>query len=347
MLSKRKEETVIIIATTKGEKMKRTIFVVRHGETDFNSIGRLQGQMNTKLTENGKGQAKLAGIKLSSLVDSETTKKAKKYIHLFSSDLDRAHDTTKIIKNEIVKRRKELSDKASHVVVTEISLNSKIREMNLGTFAGQFSKDIHRAVRESLGSSAEDECDSPYASDSGKVRAASSGASSSMSISSESQYIAKHWIKYQNDVHYKIPQGESSMDFYYRSRDGLFEIIAQCCEHDLAQSKGDSEVESDIVIVTHGGVISNLAHLLLRVPLDENEAGTTEMDGKQDDNSNHPYLNHPPNACIGAIECDFSKLTPELLSCMISSTCTPAQEQKVLSAMKILSWNSTSHLSMM
>jgi broad specificity phosphatase PhoE len=43
-------------------------FFVRHGETDWNAEGRLQGQADRNLTEKGRGQATGNGIKLKSLV---------------------------------------------------------------------------------------------------------------------------------------------------------------------------------------------------------------------------------------------------------------------------------------
>ena len=41
--------------------MTVTLYLVRHGETDWNLAGRLQGQTDTDLTERGQNQARLVG----------------------------------------------------------------------------------------------------------------------------------------------------------------------------------------------------------------------------------------------------------------------------------------------
>ena len=60
--------------------LKFNIYLVRHGETDHNRFGIIQGQLNTKLSDLGIEQAKQVAIKLQSV----------KFDHVFSSDLDRA-----------------------------------------------------------------------------------------------------------------------------------------------------------------------------------------------------------------------------------------------------------------
>jgi len=48
-------------------------FFVRHGETDWNAEGRLQGQADRDLTEKGKAQATGNGVKLKTLIGDPTT----------------------------------------------------------------------------------------------------------------------------------------------------------------------------------------------------------------------------------------------------------------------------------
>lgn len=64
-----------------------TFYVVRHGETVWNKEGRLQGQQDSPLTENGLGQARTVAQKLKGI----------NFDAMFSSDLLRAKRTAEII----------------------------------------------------------------------------------------------------------------------------------------------------------------------------------------------------------------------------------------------------------
>ncbi|PNG26162.1 histidine phosphatase family protein [Methylocella silvestris] len=57
--------------------------LVRHGETDWNAEGRLQGQLDIGLNASGRAQAKAAATRLA----------ACRFDAIFSSDLERAYDT--------------------------------------------------------------------------------------------------------------------------------------------------------------------------------------------------------------------------------------------------------------
>lgn len=62
-------------------------FLVRHGETDWNSEGRIQGQMDTPLNKVGRVQAHSLGLRLASVPFSAA----------YSSDLNRGSDTAAAI----------------------------------------------------------------------------------------------------------------------------------------------------------------------------------------------------------------------------------------------------------
>jgi len=64
-----------------------SLTLVRHGQTDANLGGLLQGQQNSSLSNNGKHQAELAGVALGNI----------RYEKIYASDLDRAFDTATII----------------------------------------------------------------------------------------------------------------------------------------------------------------------------------------------------------------------------------------------------------
>ena len=63
------------------------IYFVRHGETEWNKIGRMQGHIDIELNEEGKNQAQIVHNKLSGV----------KFDKVFSSPLKRTKQTAQII----------------------------------------------------------------------------------------------------------------------------------------------------------------------------------------------------------------------------------------------------------
>ena len=81
-----------------------TIYIIRHGETEWNVKKIMQGQKNSLLTTKGIQQAKQAAKQLKQI----------KFAAIFSSDLLRAKRTAQIIALEhklIVKTRKILRER--------------------------------------------------------------------------------------------------------------------------------------------------------------------------------------------------------------------------------------------
>jgi broad specificity phosphatase PhoE len=91
-----------------------TLYLIRHGETDWNVAGRLQGQIDTDLTERGEAQAGLVGGYFTKL----------KLNKIVSSDLKRCVETAKRI---------AASASTSGV---EIQTDSRLRERHLGVIQG-------------------------------------------------------------------------------------------------------------------------------------------------------------------------------------------------------------------
>ena len=58
------------------ENRKTNIIVVRHGETEWNREGRLQGQGDSPLTERGLSQAVAMGVQFSAPRDAQPRKLA-------------------------------------------------------------------------------------------------------------------------------------------------------------------------------------------------------------------------------------------------------------------------------
>jgi broad specificity phosphatase PhoE len=77
-----------------------TFYLVRHGETEWNAIHRIQGHLDSKLTENGKNQVKVAREKFKGI----------RFDAVYSSDLIRTKQTADILVLE--KNLKILTTKA-------------------------------------------------------------------------------------------------------------------------------------------------------------------------------------------------------------------------------------------
>lgn len=69
----------------------KTIYFVRHGESELNVARKVAGHTETPLTKEGRAQAKRAGKQAKDLGIE----------HIISSPLERAHDTAKIIAKEM------------------------------------------------------------------------------------------------------------------------------------------------------------------------------------------------------------------------------------------------------
>jgi len=98
----------------------KRVFIVRHGETDYNAQHRWQGHLDVPLNENGKQQA-----------DALATYFADQSIDLiFSSDLKRAYDTAQAI---------------ATAKKMDIKKEKRLREVHLGLFQGLTRTQIQEA----------------------------------------------------------------------------------------------------------------------------------------------------------------------------------------------------------
>jgi len=104
-----------------------TIYLLRHGQTEWNVEGRYQGQLNSPLTSLGKEQAKRNAQKLQKYLNTNEVK-------LFASPLGRARETAEIIAKE------------SGLESSKIIFEEDIQEVNYGIFEGQtkeYCKDVY------------------------------------------------------------------------------------------------------------------------------------------------------------------------------------------------------------
>jgi len=86
--------------------------LIRHGATEWNQLGKLQGQLDIGLTHEGRSQAHLLGQRF----------KKQDWDYIVSSDLSRAHETAQII--------------AAESGIPMLEASSKLRERSFGQLEG-------------------------------------------------------------------------------------------------------------------------------------------------------------------------------------------------------------------
>ena len=99
-----------------------TLILVRHGESEWNRAGRIQGQVNSPLTDLGINQAKATRDYLSGILINQE-------LEIYTSPLDRALQTAEIIAQGI--------EYPSRKIIIEERLN----DFNLGEISGTFGWD--------------------------------------------------------------------------------------------------------------------------------------------------------------------------------------------------------------
>lgn len=97
----------------------RQIILLRHGQTDYNATGRMQGHLDSVLSEVGRDQAHAVG---------EYFREYRPRIsRIVSSDLLRAADTARIV--------------AQHLDL-DVHLDQRLRETNLGSWQGMARTEV-------------------------------------------------------------------------------------------------------------------------------------------------------------------------------------------------------------
>ena len=96
-----------------------TIYLIRHGQTEWNLEGRYQGQEDSPLTQKGKEQARLNALKLKNNIDNFDE------VKIFSSPLGRAKNTSFIVCDELGIDR------------DTIVFDKRIEEFDYGIFEGE------------------------------------------------------------------------------------------------------------------------------------------------------------------------------------------------------------------
>ena len=99
------------------------IYLCRHGQTEFNAIGRRQGQVDSNLTALGQAQATAMGRRLASLNLPK--------FRIFASPLGRAHHSARLIAAEL-----------GHAPIT---LDRRLMEIGMGSWDGKTDLEIDTA----------------------------------------------------------------------------------------------------------------------------------------------------------------------------------------------------------
>lgn len=97
--------------------MTRRLLLLRHGQTHYNASFRMQGQLDTELSELGVRQAHAVGRVLA----------PRRPWTILSSDLQRAHETAKALASE---------------VSLEVRTDRRLRETDLGTWQGMTHSEV-------------------------------------------------------------------------------------------------------------------------------------------------------------------------------------------------------------
>lgn len=96
---------------------ERRLILIRHGQTEFNLVGRMQGQLDTPLTEAGRAEAEAAAAELGTWPIGTVV----------SSDLQRAQDTAALL---------------AEALNLEYTTDSRLRETDLGDWSGKAHEDV-------------------------------------------------------------------------------------------------------------------------------------------------------------------------------------------------------------
>ena len=102
----------------------QTIYLVRHGETEWNRAGRMQGQLDSPLTERGRDQARRVGLLLRDLIDDPAA------CTLIVSPLGRARQTAGIIAE------------AMEISADRFAVDPLVREVTWGDWNGLTREEI-------------------------------------------------------------------------------------------------------------------------------------------------------------------------------------------------------------
>ncbi|MBE7413521.1 MAG: histidine phosphatase family protein [Leptospiraceae bacterium] len=108
--------------------MIQHIYLIRHGETDYNREGRIQGGgINSELSDKGRIQAEMLRKRLE--------RESLQFDYIFSSPLNRAYETAKIAASDIKQ---------------DILTDDLLKEIDCGEYEGLLTKEIDPSILQKL-----------------------------------------------------------------------------------------------------------------------------------------------------------------------------------------------------
>jgi broad specificity phosphatase PhoE len=108
--------------------MQTTLYVIRHGETEWNATGRWQGQLDTPLNDDGRLQARRLARRFAT--------QGPRFDALYSSDLARAFETATIVGGAL-----------GHA---EVRTLPALREIDIGVWSGLHTDEIRARFADEL-----------------------------------------------------------------------------------------------------------------------------------------------------------------------------------------------------
>jgi len=103
------------------------LYVIRHGETEWNAAHRIQGQIDTSLNDKGRAQAWRNGLVLKDLIGAPDT------VDFISSPLMRATETMEILRDAMGLSR------------SGYGLDERLKELHYGDWQGLFTEEASLA----------------------------------------------------------------------------------------------------------------------------------------------------------------------------------------------------------
>ena len=108
-----------------------SVYVIRHGQTNFNAQIRFQGSMDIPLNDVGKGQASRNGKKLREIIGASAAK-----FDFVCSPLGRARQTMEIIRSEL------------GLPQSKYLIDDRLSEINFGDWQGHTAQELEQKFPE-------------------------------------------------------------------------------------------------------------------------------------------------------------------------------------------------------
>ncbi len=126
------------------------IILIRHGETQFNRIGRIQGSLDSLLTSRGRAEAERLGASLANWLGTPDL--------WLVSPQGRARESSRLIRESLLAARGGASSSTSGSLLPEESVEENAREISCGSCEGRPIQELDPELLHSLRTRA----DCPY-----------------------------------------------------------------------------------------------------------------------------------------------------------------------------------------